>query len=448
VTGLDARRTVPTAGTFAGLAVAAAAFTAYGSLVPFHFRPRPWDEVLGAWQWVLVNRWAIDSRSDWAANVLLGMPLGFCLLGALRVDRPGARAAARTALAVWPVCVLFAAAVEFAQLYFPGRTSSLSDVVAQGLGSAAGMLGWVLAGPRLTRWARTVWAGPRLGGTAGRVLVAYVGLLALVQLLPLDLSPRPADLYRKFRDQVTLVPFGELGQPRAPSAGPRWAGWVELAALYFPVGLLAAGRDPARVTALRVLALGLLLALVLESLQLVVASRSPGVTDVLVGGAAVLAGWVVGRRLPVNGRGIGPETALVLAQAWAAVVLLIGWVPFDFDGSLGGPRLRELNWVPFALAYEKNYLSSLEEVLAKVLLFAPLGAVAAAVGERPARWRWRAVAAATLGAAVAAVVEAGQLYLPTRHPSPTDLLLGAAGGWAGAAVALRIRTAVGRGVRA
>lgn len=441
---LDARRTPPTAGTYWWLVLGVAAFTVYGSFVPFHFRPRPWADAVGAWEWVLANRRVIESRSDFVANFLLGVPLGFCLLGALRVDRAGQRGTILTAAAAWPLCVLLAAGVEFGQLYFPGRTSSAADVIAQGAGSAAGMLVWGTAGPRLTAWARKAWAGQRIGGTAGRLLVIYLGFLVLIQLLPLDLTLSPTEAYHKLRDRVTYVPFAELSGPRTPAFAGRTQAWLELAALYVPVGLLAAGR-PGRAwrswrSGPRVFGLALVLALGLEACQLVVASRRPSVTDVLIGGAATTLGWAIGRGLRGrSARGLSPEMGLLLGQAWAAVLLAGGWLPFDFDRALGGRRLGELEWVPFAAAFEKNYLSSLEEALTKVLLFAPLGAVAAGVGERPTAWRVAAAVAA--GAGVAALVEAGQLFLPSRYPSPTDVIFGAAGGWLGGVAVLRVRAA-------
>ena len=83
-----------------------------------------------------------------------------------------------------------------------------------------------------------------------------------------------------------------------------------LAALYLPVGLLAARRDEQFWrkwdSAPKVFGLGLLLAFVLETLQLIVASRSPGVTDVIVGGTSVSLGWAIGRVLPATGRGLRP----------------------------------------------------------------------------------------------------------------------------------------------
>src|SRR5262249_48298288 len=144
-----------------------------------------------------------------------------------------------------PGCFAFAAAVEFAQLYFPARTCSGSDVLCQGTGAALGMAAWVVAGRWLVGHARTSWTGAGLGESAGGFLVGYLALLASSALLPLHLLSTPKDVYKKLRDPPRLVPFGELIDP---PAGHDWEHAAKLArvfGLYVPAGLLAA-RLPAR----------------------------------------------------------------------------------------------------------------------------------------------------------------------------------------------------------
>jgi VanZ family protein len=282
---------------YAVLAAASAAFIAYGSFVPFHFQSRPLDKAWDDFAWVMQTRWRVESRSDLLANVLLGVPLGYCLLGARRVDRPGRGAAARAGLALWPGCVAYAASIEFAQLYFPGRTSSATDVLAQGAGAAVGMAGWVLAGQWLTDVVRRVWADPRAGGPAGRLLLAYLGLVALAQLLPLNLTASPHAVRRKVRDgNLTLAPFAEWD---APEPDRVWLvlTWLGQVVIFFPAGLLLA-RMPGRVWrrwyGLPVVAtVGLGLGLITEAGQFLV-SRHPSTTDALAGAAGFAAGWALG----------------------------------------------------------------------------------------------------------------------------------------------------------
>jgi len=54
-------------------------------------------------------------------------------------------------------CAALSAAIEFTQLWFPPRVSSLNDVLAETIGAVIGATTWVIAGQRLTDYARSVW---------------------------------------------------------------------------------------------------------------------------------------------------------------------------------------------------------------------------------------------------------------------------------------------------
>ena len=292
-------RPAPNRGHYALFALGSALFTVYGSLVPFHFQARPASDAAAAFAWVLSERVAVEARGDAVANVLLCVPLGFFALAALHADRPGRLKAGLATLALLPACALFAASVEFAQLYFPGRTCSATDIVAQSLGSAIGLSGWLVGGAAVTRRLRAAWADPRLGGRPGQRVLAYCAVVVLVQVMPLDIDTSAADLYRRLRDggadgADTLAPFGEL----AGAGRPAWAlSALALSALFLPAGVLLAA-VPSRGGGLGALALGFALAAVTECAQLLV-SRHASVSDVLVGAAAVAAGRVVSG--PVSG---------------------------------------------------------------------------------------------------------------------------------------------------
>lgn len=303
------------AGWLALLAGVSAAFTLVGSLVPFEFRPRPAGEVIDSFAWAMTNRVVVQSRSDGIANVLLGVPLGFALFGLACVDRVlTRRRVAVHALGVLLVCAGFAATVELAQLYAPARTCCASDVIAQGLGAALGMVLWAAFGQQLNDGICRAATG---GGAVGRYLAAYLVFLGFSQALPLDLSLSPYAVQRKFRDGgVNLVPFRELRTTAADEWRARAVALAGQAALYFPVGLLA-GYLPretrAQVGAGRLVLATLGLAVGLELVQVPVQSRTASATDVVVGAAAVLVGrFVVWSRAGrwVSGVGVG---------AWAAV---------------------------------------------------------------------------------------------------------------------------------
>ena len=424
------------------LAVGWGLFTLYGSLVPFHYVPRPMADAVEAFRWVIGHRHDIESRSDFLANCLLGLPLGFCVVAALRVDRPGLGL-----MAAWvtlPACVLFSAGVEFLQLYFPSRTCSASDIIAQGSGSAVGVLLWVIGGQAATDAARRAWADPRAGGPAGQLLLLYAGFIVLVQLLPLDLTVSPAELYHKLRDgptdgRVALVPFADA---RPAGVAKKVQDWLELAGLFLPAGLLLARVPQWRVSGAAALGIGLAAALATELGQVAV-SRHPSTSDVVAGGLGVLAGWAAGRA--------SPAVRLTLMGWWLVVLAYTHWQPFVFAATPARP-----SWVPFADAQAQNYFGALDHILERLVMYVPVGVFVGLmlpargasgfprdgpeVGEsaRSASGQRSVPAAALAGCALAALLEAGQLFLPARDAATTELVTGAAGAAAGAVAAARL----------
>ncbi len=409
------------------LAVGSAAFTLLGSLVPFEFHARPLGEAISSFSWAMTNRAVVQSRSDGIANVLLGVPLGFALLGYLSIDRPVPRSRVLLlGLAVLAACVAFAAAVEFVQLFVPARTCAGSDVLAQGLGSIIGMAGWLAFGQRLANDVRNAGAG---SGAAGRFLVAYILLLGFVQALPLDLSLSPYQAYYKYRDgSVLLIPFQEF---RTPSKEERWAraaSLVKLAGLYLPVGLLAAGL-PGRFWApenwVRVLLAALALAVCLELGQVLVKGRTTSATDALVGAAAAFFGWLFAHVRA--GRNLSFGDVIGLGSWWLLALGVVSWQPFAF-----AQPVRPFDWIPGMPLEGRNPLVALEEMLTKVVLFGLGGAMVVSLREPgPTSPRGLAVVG-FFGLAVSAVFEAGQRLMPDHTPCITDVILGGLGTCCGA----------------
>lgn len=422
------------------------AFIVYGSYVPFDWRARPWDEVISAYRWAVSNRAIPDSRSDWAANVALGVPLGFAALGLFRANRVGKVGDAFTAGAVVVACTLFSAAVEFGQLYCVGRTCSGSDIWAQGLGAAIGAGTWIAKGRWLTEKLRATLSQDGVRSSTAPLLAGYAGVVLLVQLLPLDLTASPKDIYRRLTDsgQVTIVPFTDLME--RPGHGrlddlKKLADWFELFALFVPAGLLAAGL-PGRFRSANglpsVAGYGLLGAAASEAGQILVVSRHASSTDVLVGGFGILFGWATARILADRGvKAYRPEVALVLGQLWVAGLAVTHWQPFDFRPQTFAARLDAIDWMPLGSQVSKNYLWALNEILMKFLVYVPLGAVAVWASKQHHQWSRPWIAAAVCGL-VAVVLELGQSLVPSRYVSPTDVLFGLVGGYLGGELTRRL----------
>lgn len=121
------------------LLLAVIALIAHGSLYPFNLKPDVADGVLQAMRQL---SWARAGRGDRIANVLLYLPLGFCLFLWL-VTR------LRRGLAVAVAVVLGAAlslAIEVAQVYISSRVPSLTDLTLNSLGTLVGATAGVVWG--------------------------------------------------------------------------------------------------------------------------------------------------------------------------------------------------------------------------------------------------------------------------------------------------------------
>jgi VanZ family protein len=380
----------------------------------------------------------ITSLSDWVSNIALFTPLGYLLTAALAVDRP--RVGFVVGVAVVVGCALFSASIEFLQLFFPPRVTSLNDIVAETIGSAFGATAWLAVGRPLTEWVRRDAFGLASGVFPAELLPGCILLVAVVQFLPLDFSLQPGALYHKFRDgKVGLV-----------SPHP-WPGVAQVAYrqlsnhfMFVPIGVLLAGlrgsrwqdwSDWRRVVGLAVLVVG-----PIKLVQLFVLSRNSVALDVISGVSAIVLGWAVGvavRRASPTGRGSAWGVALL---AWAGVVVYLNWYPFDFSLTLelAIDRLQKVSLLPFADYVSGYYLNALDQLVSKLALYVPAGLILPHVFG----WRTNLTGGIRVVLAVALwaiFIEIGQAFLPNRYPSLTDVLIETLGAWFGFLCATRLR---------
>jgi VanZ family protein len=116
----------------AWLLLAVVALIAYGSLYPFNLKPEAIHS--GVLEAVRELSWARAGRSDRIANVLLYIPLGFCLM--LWLSRRVRRAAA--VIISVAAGSLLSLAIEVAQVYISSRVPSLMDLTLNALGTLVG----------------------------------------------------------------------------------------------------------------------------------------------------------------------------------------------------------------------------------------------------------------------------------------------------------------------
>ena len=188
-------------------------------------------------------------------------------------------------------------------------------------------------------------------------------------------------------------------------------------------------------------------------------SRYTDVTDILLGAVGTAIGaWIVARAQTsprsqherVTRRGSREKVRVLAAIAGYSLFLAVGfWFPFDVstDRALARERLEGFFRVPFLALYMGGQFGALTQMLLRLLLFAPLGAL----------WAYLAHLASTKGgrrvvmvlgvgysATLAFAIELVQVLMPSRVADLTEVFLCTAGTLAGLLVSLSVLAPRGR----
>lgn len=275
----DARLWLP-----AALAVYAAV-TVAGSLAPFSFRPLSLRAAMHIFLRQMSRPFEFSDRSDWLANVLLFVPLGFLALAACCPRRQSARRLAAS-IPVVAGCLVFSSFIELVQVWYPSRTVNPNDVAAESLGAAAGAIGFLLFGDWLVGLASALFEGRNRLRTIEKLLLCYAAGVIVYAAWPFDVTINPADFAGKLREG--RIRFADWTQPG-------WlAAFAASAALMAPIGVLlrtAATRQGHTVRRWpAIIGWGLAWLLAIESCRLLAFSQSVSLLHVAGGAAGILLG--------------------------------------------------------------------------------------------------------------------------------------------------------------
>jgi VanZ family protein len=395
------------------LLLAYLAFVVYGSLVPLDWRPLPLDQAWLRFQALPFLQLGAESRADWIANGVLYLPLGVLaaqVLGGWLGRWPGA-------LTAWVLCAAVAVGVEFAQLFFPPRTVSLNDLMAEGIGAALG----VALAPTVQAW------GARLADMARRhPMLWLLGLLQVYAVLYAAMALFPYDLLLSAAEWQGKLAGGNITWTLVTSRG--WGlALLRLAteaALVFPLGMLVAflAGWSGRTALWRGALAGVLLGALVEGAQMALVSGVSQGASVLsravgMGLGAALAVLLATMRLAVLRQHAVRWGAWLLVPYLALLLFASGWMRGPWQGlAAATAQLGELRWVPFFYHYYTTEAAALYSLGAVALMYAPLAAWAWARG-------WRAGPTLGAGLLLALVVETGKLFVAGQRPDPTNLLI-------------------------
>jgi VanZ family protein len=396
-------------------------FVAYGSLVPFEFKAVSLDQAWEFFSGRSLRPGGETTRTDWVANVALGVPIGFLIAQSLGRRRMSWL----PALAALLLGAAFSAAVEFAQAFFPSRTPSLNDLLAQVIGSSIGIALAAACSNWINRFFHALGDNSRLLPVF--LLDIYLAAYLAFALFPYDIMLSGNELTAKMHGTAWgwLIIAERLNSPFFSLIK-----FLSEIVLTIPLGLYAgyrAGDRPSGVR--RAIAFGGALGLLIEIAQFFIFSGISEGLSVITRSAGAGIGAILWRR-----RHEGSWTLFAgwvrrhspwLCLAYLAVLLQAnGWITTQWSGpGAAVAKLAELRFIPFYYHYFTTEAKALFSVIVVCLAYAPIGIALWAYGKRSCH--------AALGASLAAVViEGGKLFLPGRHPDPSNVILAAAAAWA------------------
>jgi VanZ family protein len=318
---------------------------------------------------------------------------------------------------------------------------SVNDIVAESLGGFLGVWLWWQTGARFSWWLGSLRLVRGSAGFAERLLVMYLLVLVGYNLLPLDLTLSPIELYHKWAEgRIRLVPFAAAYDDNAHML----YALLSDVAIWIPPALLwkMSYRQAGTVVWIYVVAA----ATTIELLQLFVYSRVTDTTDIITAAIGGIVGLALMPKRKTRGGAshdsAGTPTVFGLPMLWLGVIVWLGvlamvfWYPFDFnyDRATVRERLMTLKQVPFNTYYYGSEFRAITEVLHKTGFMLPLGILLGWIAGLSSARLPRGVlhtGFVLLIVSIACCIEFGQLFLPNKHADITDAMLEAAGSTAG-----------------
>ncbi len=406
-------------------------FIIYGSLVPLDFHPHSlawaWDQ----FQHTPMLNLGIESRADWIANGVLYLPAGF-LLAERFVGRLRGLALGSALLLSVATLALIAFGVEFTQLFFPPRTVSQNDLLAETIGGGLGVL---LALP-LSNSIRRIAAFKPAYDTQGATLLLGVYMAAYLAfcLFPFDFLLSAKEISAKLASDQWGLLFATSQHGYGLRTLITLA--IEVAAI-LPFGIFIARNadrrshpdaGDGRMTqlTLQLIVSGLLLGIGIETLQFFTYSGSSQGISVITRTLGVYIGGLLWVTMGVKMRWPWHESWQPVVQRHCVLLTLLYLLGLAvFTGCFYRPwgsvdtareALGKLHFLPFYYHYYVSEANALTSLISVALLFAPLGILASFS-------RYPLLLSTYVPAAAATLIETAKLFSTSTHADPTNILI-------------------------
>lgn len=403
-------------------------FVIYGSLVPLEFNNLPIETALNQFKNIHYLKLGAESRADWIANILLYIPLAFGASAMLSgVRNPLVRGLLSGCVLVF--CLVLAVAIEFTQLFFPPRTVSQNDLIAETLGTIIGILGWQFFGRYFSDLYRHLLRGSLLSAQAA--IIFYMLLYVVLSLFPFDFVTSFAELNAKLANgnDAAILPLDVCGVEPV-RCGVKLL--VEMLTL-LPLGLLFCYLPymSRRITV--TVSVGFFLGLVIEVVQIFLLSGSGQGISVLtrmvgMGTGAGLFIWAKQHDFADITRQLQRVVWFTIPPYLFLVLSINGWFAGDWlTPEQALIKLAETRFLPLYYFYYTTETVALVSLLSNIGMYLPVGLLCWASFFKPSDGRERPAPhwsfVGLLAALFALIVETGKLFLVNKHADPSDVWL-------------------------
>lgn len=402
-------------------------FIVYGSLVPLDYKALPLDQAVLHFKNIRYLDLGIQSRADWVANILLYIPLPFLLFSNLRsVLKIGFISKAIVSILVFCFCIATAIGVEFVQQFFPPRTVSLNDLIAEMIGTVIGMILWFWVGEKSIAYSRQMTQGSWVSIKAAIIL--YLPIYIFLSLFPFDFVTSTSELNHKLasgHDTFFIDVDGCLANPFRCAV--KW--FVEMLVL-MPLGALFAALPYVPNRKALAVVVGFLLGLLIEFTQVFIYSGSAQgfsiVTRMLGMTVGVTAyNFLAGGNLKKFKPWLGWVIGLSLIPYLLAVAAVNGWMEGHWISvAAAQQKLNQTHFLPFYYFYYTTETVALVSLLSNIGAYMPVGVLFWLYGlKKTARQKIHGFWVGFTAALLAVIMETGKLFLQSKHVDPTDVLI-------------------------
>lgn len=389
----------------------------YASLMPYDFRTDidiKWhiNKALHAWP---VNPYARVSGSDILSNLILYIPLGALLATYISVKK---HARWKTFGATLLICIATSFSIETVQMFSTLRTASITDLLMNSISGAIGAAAGALYG--LAVWKRiNISLELRLQSNPIDILtLLFAGLLAADALSPY----RPTLLLSQVWRSIKASHF----DPIVGFAQHPWHWWLITHVMIYMVFTLMVSQWRVRENSKAgILHAGMfcgLFAITIECGKIFIASRVINTANIIANLSGILLAAIL---LHLWRKPVSSTKRLVLGTIVLSIyILYIGWTPFNFAYSAEVFAAKLPHGVEFLPFYHYAMGASLNHVrlfIQTIIFSAALIYFVRILLKHTGYNRRHIVVALLISGGIGLLQEGGQLFLPSRTPSMSDV---------------------------